>query len=139
VRFARKLPFGGGYRGRTNPNHKKYFPHSISNLSFLINLNKKTNLHPMAKIWKFIPQPNQSEIENLQNELNIPLHFAKILTQRGIQSFDEAKSFFRPIWEDTHDPFLMKNMGLAIERLNQAIKRNEKITPHCSKSTLNFI
>jgi single-stranded-DNA-specific exonuclease len=81
----------------------------------------------MAKIWKFIPQPNQNEIETLQNELNIPLHFAKILTQRGIQSFDEAKSFFRPIWEDTHDPFLMKNMGLAVERLNQAIKRNEKI------------
>ena len=81
----------------------------------------------MAKIWNLLPQPTNNEIKTIQNALSIPHHFAKILTQRGFQSFDQAKDFFRPSWEHTHNPFLMKNMDKAVERLNQAINSNEKI------------
>ena len=81
----------------------------------------------MAKIWNLLPQPTNNEIETIQNALSIPHHFAKILAQRGFQTFDQAKDFFRPSWEHTHNPFLMKNMDKAVERLNQAINSNEKI------------
>jgi single-stranded-DNA-specific exonuclease len=81
----------------------------------------------MSKIWNLLPQPTSSEIHNIQSALNIPTQFAKILTQRGFQTFEQAKDFFRPSWEQTHDPFLMKNMGDAVEHLNRAIQSNEKI------------
>lgn len=81
----------------------------------------------MSKIWNLLPQSTSSEIHNIQSALNIPTQFAKILTQRGFQTFEQAKDFFRPSWEQTHDPFLMKNMVDAVERLNRAIHSNEKI------------
>ena len=81
----------------------------------------------MSKIWNLLPQPPSSEIYNIQSALNIPTQFAKILTQRGFQTFEQAKDFFRPSWEHTHDPFLMLNMDKAVTRLNQAINENEKI------------
>jgi single-stranded-DNA-specific exonuclease len=59
--------------------------------------------------------------------LNIDIHLANLLVQRGIRTFDEAKSFFRPQLTDLHDPFLMKDMDLAIERIEKAIHNNEKI------------
>ena len=70
----------------------------------------------------------QNEIKNkLANELSISPVLAKLLVQRGIVTFDDARSFFRPDLNDLHDPFLMKDMDKAVERLTKAMQRNEKI------------
>ncbi len=66
-------------------------------------------------------------VESLSSELNISKTLTTILIQRGIKSYEEAKSFFRPSIDDLHDPFLMKDMDKAIDRLNKAIKNKEKI------------
>ena len=66
-------------------------------------------------------------VRQLSKELNINLVLANILVQRGITSFDEAKQFFRPSLNDLHDPFLMKDMDKAIERLERALGDGEKI------------
>ncbi len=65
--------------------------------------------------------------ENLANELSISPILAQLLVQRGVTTFDDARSFFRPDLNDLHDPFLMKDMDLAVERLTKAMQRNEKI------------
>jgi len=52
---------------------------------------------------------------------------SKLLVQRGINTYEEARVFFRPKLSDLHDPFLMKDMDKAVERLSYAIKNNEKI------------
>ena len=70
----------------------------------------------------------QNEIKNkLANELSISPVLAKLLVQRGIVTFDDARSFFRPDLNDLHDPFLMKDMDKAVERLTKAMQSNEKI------------
>lgn len=70
----------------------------------------------------------QNEIKNkLANELSISPVLAKLLVQRDIVTYDDARSFFRPDLNDLHDPFLMKDMDKAVERLTKAMQRNEKI------------
>jgi single-stranded-DNA-specific exonuclease len=59
--------------------------------------------------------------------LNIDHNLANLLVQRGIKTFEEARSFFRPSLEELHDPFLMKDMDKAVERIEKAIANNEKI------------
>jgi len=81
----------------------------------------------MSKIWNLVPTPDTALVADLQTQLSIPFDIASILLQRGIHSFDEARSFFRPSWENTHDPFLMQDMELAVSRINKAIKNNETI------------
>jgi single-stranded-DNA-specific exonuclease len=73
------------------------------------------------------PEGNPEDIQHLQNELKIDRILANLLVQRGITTYDEAKTFFRPSLDHLHDPFLMKDMDKAVERLNAAIKNNEKI------------
>jgi single-stranded-DNA-specific exonuclease len=70
---------------------------------------------------------DESAVLNLQKELNINRIFCKLLVQRGIDSFEKAEQFFRPKWEHIHDPFLMKDMDLAVKRLSLAIENQEKI------------
>ncbi len=65
--------------------------------------------------------------EKIANELSISPVLAKLLVQRGVTTFDEAKQFFRPSLNALHDPFLMTDMQKAVERLNAAIGKNEKI------------
>ncbi|MDB5271766.1 MAG: recJ [Chitinophagaceae bacterium] len=65
--------------------------------------------------------------EALAKELNISLPLAQLLFRRGICTFDEAKKFFRPSLSDLHDPFLMKDMDRAVERLMRALDNNERI------------
>ncbi len=65
--------------------------------------------------------------EKIANELSISPVLAKLLVQRGVTTFDEAKQFFRPSLNALHDPFLMTDMQKAVERLNVAIGKNEKI------------
>ena len=65
--------------------------------------------------------------QQLERELNISSAAARMLVVRGIQTADEARAFVRPSLDNLHDPFLMKDMDKAVERLHQAITRGEKI------------
>jgi len=76
-------------------------------------------------LYKTIPQPD--ELESLGQQLNLNPYLTSILLQRGITTFDEAKKFFRPSLHHLHDPFLMKDMVRAVDRLKHAIDHNEKI------------
>ncbi len=81
----------------------------------------------MNKIWKINPAGNSDAIALLARELNIHPVLASLLVQRGHDTFEKAKIFFRPSLEMLHDPFLMKDMDKATERINLAMARNEKI------------
>jgi len=81
----------------------------------------------MEKNWILKSQGEGKEVERLSGELNISKPLAILLAQRGIASFDEAKSFFRPELSLLHDPFLMKDMAVAIERIQAAVQKKEKI------------
>jgi len=80
-----------------------------------------------AMRWKLKSEINPQITSNLSKELGIDLTLSKFLVQRGIESFEQAKSFFRPNLADLHDPFLMKDMELAVERIEQAISNQENI------------
>ena len=69
----------------------------------------------------------QETQQQLEKELNISSAAARMLVVRGIQTADEARAFVRPSLDKLHDPFLMKDMDKAVERLHQAITRGEKI------------
>ncbi|MAU58727.1 MAG: single-stranded-DNA-specific exonuclease RecJ [Flavobacteriaceae bacterium] len=77
--------------------------------------------------WIPINIPNQKEIDSLAKKLSVDLLISKILVQRGIDSFDKAKTFFRPKLEDLYDPFLMKDMDIAVDRIQNAISKKERI------------
>lgn len=77
--------------------------------------------------WKLKPEPDTINVNKLANELSIDRNLAKLLVQRNIESFDQAKLFFRPRLDDLHDPFLMKDMNMAINRIEKAIKNKENI------------
>ena len=74
-----------------------------------------------------MPTGNSETIQKLAGELNIHPVLAQLLVQRGVNTFDEAKHFFRPSLNDLHDPFLMKDMDKAVERISNAILNKEKI------------
>src|SRR5271157_4514567 len=81
----------------------------------------------MDKRW-VIKEPGDDGIEkSLSKDLNISRQLARLLAQRGIRTFEEAKAFFRPELCQLHDPFLMKDMDIAIARIEKAIRKNEKI------------
>ncbi len=81
----------------------------------------------MESSWILKPEGDAATVNKLMQELNISKPIATMLVQRGINTFDEAKRFFRPELEHLHDPFLMADMDKAVNRLNQAIKNKEKI------------
>jgi single-stranded-DNA-specific exonuclease len=63
----------------------------------------------------------------LQDELKLNPVLARLLVQRNIRTFEEARIFFRPSLDHLHDPFLMKDMDKAVDRINAAMMHNEKI------------
>ena len=69
----------------------------------------------------------QETQQQLERELNISSAAARMLVVRGIQTAEEARAFVRPSLDKLHDPFLMKDMDKAVERLHQAITQGEKI------------
>lgn len=77
--------------------------------------------------WTLKPKPPQSKIDALAKDLQVDVLVAQLLLQRGIATYDNAKKFFRPQLTDLHDPFLMKDMGLAVARIETAIKNEENI------------
>lgn len=89
--------------------------------------NCKAERHNMEKIWNLKKQGDQNEVKHLSAALNVNMVIARLLVQRGIKTFNEAKAFFRPRLSDLHDPFLMKDMDKAVDRLEKAIKNQEKV------------
>ncbi|MFN7492072.1 MAG: single-stranded-DNA-specific exonuclease RecJ [Cyclobacteriaceae bacterium] len=81
----------------------------------------------MHKRWVYKSLPTDESISALSTSINVNKYIATILWQRGITEFESAKKFFRPSLSHLHDPFLMKDMAAAIDRLKKAINSNEKI------------
>lgn len=77
--------------------------------------------------WTLKPKPNRDTVTQLASKLGVEIPIASLLVQRGIETYEDAKKFFRPSLEDLHDPFLMKDMEKAIERIEQAIASGENI------------
>ena len=68
-----------------------------------------------------------NDLKHLSAALNVDMAIANLLIQRGIKTFSEARSFFRPKLTDLHDPFLMKDMDKAVVRVKKAIDNDEKV------------
>ena len=82
----------------------------------------------MEKRWVLKEQGDAEKVNALAAELNgIDPSLANLLIQRGINTYEEARAFFRPKLEHLHDPFLMKDMDAAVVRVRKAIGNNEKI------------
>ncbi len=81
----------------------------------------------MEKKWNIHQLSNLEEVSSLQAALAVDKTIAKLLSLRGVKTFDDAKSFFRPSLDMLHDPFLMKGMDVAVDRIVQAIANNENV------------
>lgn len=81
----------------------------------------------MEKLWRIHNTNNSTTITTLREELHVDRIIAQLLTVRSINSFNDAKTFFRPELSQLHDPFLMKDMDKAINRINKAIQNKEKV------------
>ncbi len=79
--------------------------------------------------WNYIPPTSEEkeEAEALSKEIGVSPILTQLLIRRGVTTASEAKSFFRPSLSELHNPFLMKDMDIAVERLNKAMGRKERI------------
>ena len=81
----------------------------------------------MEKRWILNAAPDESEVESFSQLLSIEKPLASLLISRGIRTLEDAELFFNPDISKLHDPFLMKDMDKAVDRLSRAIINNEKI------------
>ncbi|WP_299394181.1 single-stranded-DNA-specific exonuclease RecJ [uncultured Gelidibacter sp.] len=77
--------------------------------------------------WTLKPKPELSKIKHLSEVLQVEDSIASLLLQRGIETYEAAKKFFRPSLSDLHDPYLMKDMDKAVARIEQAFANGENI------------
>lgn len=77
--------------------------------------------------WTLKPKPSEDKVKHLAQALNVEDFVATLLIQRGIETFEDAKNFFRPSLEHLHDPYLMKDMDKAVARIEAAIENQENI------------
>jgi len=77
--------------------------------------------------WTLKPKPAEALVQKLSAALGIDLPIAQLLVQRGIDTYEKAKDFFRPSLSGLHDPFLMKDMEKAVARIEKAIAQGENI------------
>jgi single-stranded-DNA-specific exonuclease len=77
--------------------------------------------------WTLKKASDKETAAKLAKDLQVDLTIAELLCQRNIETFEEAKNYFRPSLEDIHDPFLMKDMDVAVARIEAAIANNENI------------
>lgn len=77
--------------------------------------------------WTLKPEPKPETVAHISEILGVEKPIASLLAQRGIETFEEAKKFFRPDLADLHDPFLMKDMDKAVDRIEKAIAADENI------------
>lgn len=80
----------------------------------------------MIKRWN-IREAEDAKVEGLRASLNISKTICKILVQRGIDTYDKARSYFRPQLSGLHDPYLMKDMDKAVHRITSAFEKKEKV------------
>jgi len=81
----------------------------------------------MQKRWAIKDNADEAAVNELAAALAIDPVLSKLLVQRGIDNYDDARYFFRPDHRHLHDPFLMQDMEQAIERIEEAIKQKEKV------------
>lgn len=81
----------------------------------------------MEKRWVAQEKADAQLVEKLSEELKVDKTLAGMMVRRGLNTFDEAKAFFRPTLDQLHDPFLMKDMELAVLRIERAIRNDENI------------
>ena len=81
----------------------------------------------VEKIWKYKEVADPENVKQLASELGVDPVLAELLVQRGVHTFEQARSFFRPNLDDLHNPFLMKDMDKAVERLHEAVISREKV------------
>ena len=83
----------------------------------------------MGQNWKYQPLTREQEglAKRLSVELDISSVLCSLLVKRGITSVAEARDFFRPKLNHLHNPFLMKDMDVAVKRLNKALGKKERI------------
>lgn len=81
----------------------------------------------MQKRWIYKPVPAAHHVEALSNAININSTLSAVLIQRGIEDYHAAHRFFRPSLDHLHDPFLLKDMDRAVDRVKQAVDYGEKI------------
>ncbi len=77
--------------------------------------------------WTLKPKPSPETVAALAEALSVDTIIATLLLQRGIETFEQAEKFFRPKLSDLHDPFLMKDMEVAVARIEKAIAEEENI------------
>ncbi len=77
--------------------------------------------------WILKEPADQSKVERLATEVGIDRVLAELLVKRGVETFEQARRFFRPSLDHLYDPFLMKDMDVAVERLHKAVVSREKI------------
>ena len=77
--------------------------------------------------WTIKPKPSEDTVQHLAKALSVEDFVATLLVQRGIETFEDAKAFFRPSLADLHDPYLMKDMEKAVRRIEHAIENEENI------------
>ena len=77
--------------------------------------------------WTLKPKPEATKVADLQNALQVDEVVSTLLIQRGIETYEDAKTFFRPSLEDLHNPFLMKDMDKAVARIEEALSKGENI------------
>ena len=70
--------------------------------------------------WEALPLPDSTTTDHLSEALGVPTWIAQLLAQRGVTTFDQARTFFRPDLAQLLDPFLMQDMDLAVSRLRRA-------------------
>ncbi len=81
----------------------------------------------MAYRWTAAPKLNDQKVEQLAELINVSPIIARLLLQRGVETFEQAKKFFRPQLTDLYDPFLMKDMDKAIDRIILGLHRKERV------------
>ena len=77
--------------------------------------------------WTLKPKPSSEKVKVLASQLKVNELIATLLVQRGIENYDQARQFFRPSLADLHDPYLMKDMDKAVDRIENAIANGENI------------
>ena len=103
----------------------------VRSISFFSKFEKQFTKYTPNKFylmrWTIKPQPESEQLKHLIDVLNIDAVTATLLIHRGITTFEQAKAFFRTNLEDLHDPYLMKDMDLAVDRIEKAILNQENI------------
>ena len=81
----------------------------------------------MSQKWIYKPEPDEDIVDGISSSLGFGTFESKILVLRGIDDYQKAREFFKPNLNDIHNPFLMKDMQIAVDRIATAIENGQKI------------